>query len=260
MLGLAETQSAIAAALLRGDTSLAPPALVGGADTAARFAIHVRHYETSLRNALVEKFPASVWLLGTRRFAAAATAYVRAQPPQSPCIAEYGRDFPAFVAGFPGLRDLPYVESFVELDRLSGRASIAVASPSLGWQAIAGVGVVPLLEARVELQPGLAYLRADHPVDELLRVYLSGRAPDTFSMAACDARLEVYGARGALRVKRLEPAQFVFRVALVGGATVGDAASRALDADAGFDAGRGVRELAASGLVVALRSTAEDRQ
>jgi hypothetical protein len=116
-----------------------------------------------------------------------------------------------------------------------------------------------LLEARIELQPGLAYLRADHPVDELLRVYLSGRAPDTFSMAACDARLEVYGARGALRVKRLEPAQFVFRVALIGGATVGDAASRALDEDAAFDAGAAVRALAASDLVVAVRSAAENR-
>jgi hypothetical protein len=46
--------------------------------------------------ALVEKFPATGWLVGSRFVSLAARSYVLEHPPRKPCIAEYGEDFLIF--------------------------------------------------------------------------------------------------------------------------------------------------------------------
>jgi hypothetical protein len=53
-------------------------------------------------------------------------------------------------------------------------------------------------------------------------------------------------------VNRLSRAEFVFRRAVAGGVTLGDAAVSALDADDHFDVGRALVGLAIDGLIVAI--------
>jgi hypothetical protein len=65
MPALADIQSAIRDALVRGDRSVLAPILSGGADPAHRLAIHQRHYAASLTRALLDRFPATVWLVGS---------------------------------------------------------------------------------------------------------------------------------------------------------------------------------------------------
>ena len=64
MPALSEIQSIIRQAVVAGQTSELEPLLAGGGQARARFEIHRRNYEASLTNALLEKFPASVWLAG----------------------------------------------------------------------------------------------------------------------------------------------------------------------------------------------------
>src|SRR5690606_24034634 len=174
MLPLAELQAQIAHAVVSGDCERAAAALAGGADPARRLAVHARHFMTSLTAALREKFPATTWLLGTDLVTAAARAYVRLRPPRRPCIAEYGADFAAFLGDFDGARALPYASAFAALEWTVGRASIAVAAPPLAWPDLARLGAEGLLDATLELQPGLEYLRFPWAVDELMQMYLSG--------------------------------------------------------------------------------------
>lgn len=250
---LADTQAAIAQAMVTGEPRLAPATLVGGSDAQSRFGIHLRHYHASLSTALREKFPATAWLLGAHLFQAAASAYVRERPPQTPCIAEYGRAFPSFLACFEPAARLRYVESFAALDWLLGRVSIAVDAKSLAWHDLASAGPSLLLNATFKLQPGLGYLRAGYPVDSVMQLYLSDQEPEVLEISACEASIEVSGSRGSFRITRLDPATFVFRHALSRGETVSDAAGRSLDIKGLFDPGQALRELVASGLVIALK-------
>lgn len=250
MSRLADIESAVAAALLAGDPRLAPTALVGGHDPRARFTVHIRNYQASLRVALLEKFPATTWLLGGNLVSRAAAAYVRQHAPCTPCIAEYGNTFPAFIADFDGIENKPYVQSFARLEWALGRAAIAVDETALDWHAFASVTAEALLDAEVGLQPGVDYIRATHPVDALIQLFLSDTEPDSLELPAGETLIEVRGSRGAIGIGRLDDGDFAFRDALAAGRNIGEAATAALDADPDFDAGRALRELVNQALVI----------
>ena len=69
------------------ETARVVPVLVGGTRPEHRLAIHQRHYVASLTRALVERFPATVWLVGSELVTHVATSFVREHPP-SRCIAD----------------------------------------------------------------------------------------------------------------------------------------------------------------------------
>jgi hypothetical protein len=123
---LADIQSHLRAAIVRGDTAAIAPLLVGGRDVETRLAIHRRHYETSLVTALLGKFPATVWLVGTPFVAEAARHFVRECPPHGPCIAEYGEAFPQCVSTRPTADRVPYLREFERLATLPLLVMIAV--------------------------------------------------------------------------------------------------------------------------------------
>jgi hypothetical protein len=120
MLSLRDLQANVRRAIVCGDVGAIAPLLVGGGDSRTRLAIHRRHYRASLVNALLEKFPATVWLTGSAFPTEAARQFVAAHPPDHPCIAEYGKEFPAFLAALPTAAHLPYLRDFAELERRVG--------------------------------------------------------------------------------------------------------------------------------------------
>jgi len=77
--------------------------------SAPRFEIHRRHFIHSVTASLEKTFPAVVNLVDARFFAFAADAFIRAHPPVSPCLFEYGADLPEFLETFPACASLPYL-------------------------------------------------------------------------------------------------------------------------------------------------------
>jgi hypothetical protein len=224
--------------------------LVGGVDPARRLEIHRRHYESSLVTSLRERYPASAWLVGVDVLTEAAQAFVRSNPPRRPCIAEYGDEFPEFLARHDRLATSPYVRSFAELEWAVAQVSIAIDRPPLAWSRLAGIDTQTVLASKVLLQPGIRYQRSEWPIDELMTMYLSDSAPDAYALHASPQCLEVRGARGSLRIDRLDPASCAFRQALLDGQPLGAAAETALDCDPAFDAGQALVTLFAAGMVV----------
>jgi hypothetical protein len=247
---LAEIQRQLRRAIVGGDITTIVPILVGGKHPRERLAIHRRHYETSLVNAILGKFPATGWLAGTPLLREAAAAFVRQHPPTAPCIAEYGEDFPRFLSLFAGTESLLCLRWLSELEWHIGHASIAVDQPALTLQDLARHRE-QLADAVLTLQPGLRYLSNPWPVDELLTLYLRNAEPDAYSLSPAHVWLELCGSRGAFRYTRLEHAVFVFRWAVANGESIGAAAERALEADANFDIGGAFARFVTDGFVTA---------
>lgn len=260
MLPLADVQRRIRNAVVGDDFSAAAPLLIGGVDAKRRLSIHRRHYETSLVAALMGRFPATGWLMGTAMVESAARVFVRAQPPTAPCIAEYGRDFPRFLAERPGFEHVPYLQAFADLDWHLGRLAVAVDVPAVTRDSIAAVPPDQLADTRLAIQPGTHYVEASRPVDDLIRLYLENDAPDRIELPEADVWIEVRGARGAFRFARLTRATFAFRVALASGLSIGDSAERAWAADASFDPGVALALLVDAGLVIAIDGRAHDER
>jgi hypothetical protein len=252
---LDDLQRSFARAMTSGDGA-ALAAELGDACAESRLAIHLRHYETSLAGALLDKFPACAWLLGTSLVRDAARAFVRARPPREPCIAEYGLDFPAFLADHEVTRALPYVETFAALELAVAQVSIEVSRPPLAWSALARLGPERLLDATLVLQPGLRYVHSPWRVDDLMAMYLSGTEPERFVLEQSPAHIEVKGTRGDVRLARLDGATFLFRAELAAGGTIAGAADAALESTSTFDAGAALRDLVEAGLVVVVHEPA----
>jgi len=175
MRTLAEIQLQFRDAVVHAGAEVGP-LLIGGSDPVKRLMIHRRNFETSLVDALLGKFPATGWLVGTPFLQQAADRFIREHPPQAPCIAEYGAAFPDFLSQCPGTGHLPYVGEFAELEWHVGQVAIAID------------------DARC--------MRATWPVDELMKFYLTDTAPDHFELSPIDGWIEVHGGRGQFRLRR----------------------------------------------------------
>ena len=228
---IADLQGDITGAMLTGSDLLRAP-IIGGADPNRRFAIHRRHYAASVTRTIVERFAATVWLVGSAPIVDAATAFVQEHPPTRPCMAEYGHAFLAFLESRSDDALPAYVSQFAAIDWHMGRVAIAADAPAI--TSPAHYDRAGIADARMSLQNGVAYLLLDWSLDELMAFYLSGNAPDAYALRVESVFLEIRGSRGVLRMQRLSRGEFVFRSALARGSTLGEAASAAADLDAAF--------------------------
>lgn len=257
---LVELQSQLRSAVTGGDAAGLAPLLFGHGAPDRRLTIHRRHYETSLTNALLQKFPATAWLLGTPLLTAAALRFVRAHPPTAPCIAEYGESFPEFLSMLPETARFPYIRSFSELEWHLGQIAVAIDEPAIALGELAALDIDQLPDLTLRLQPGLRYLRSDWPVDELMKLFLSDAAPDSFALSGTKCRLELQGSRGAFNLSQLTAHDFAFRTSIAEGATVGMAAQAAIAANATFDIAAAFSSLFSTGLVTAVALAEEASQ
>ena len=159
MLTLADIQAGIRDAVVNGNDAAVAPVLSGGAYPEHRLAIHRRHYMASLTRALVERFPATVWLVGSELVTHVAASFVREHPPSRPCIAEYGDGFPRYLGAHPSAESLPYLTQFAELEWHLGCLALAT-----------------------EESANVQYVHLDWALDELIGLYLTDTAPDTYAL------------------------------------------------------------------------------
>jgi hypothetical protein len=249
---LADLQFEIRQAVIAGDETRIAGLLAGGQHPGKRLQIHRRHYETSLITALLGRFPATVWLVGSPFVTEAARNFVRQYPPKKPCIAEYGENFPGFLAARPAAGRAPYLEDFAVLEWHIGNVSIAIDQPAVTIEELSTVPADSVANVVVTVQTGLRYLRASWPVDDLMKLFLTDTAPGTLRFEPGDAWIEVSGARGEFRINRLACGEFIFRTSIVAGRSLGDAAEAALDTDDSFDPGAALARVVSEGLVTAI--------
>ena len=138
-MSLADLQRQMRDAVVSGDSAAIGPLLVGGQNASKRLAIHLHHYEASLTAAVVGRFPATGWLVGSHRLEGAARQFVHDHPPTAPCITEYGSKFPGFLATWPETTHLTYVPAFADLDWHLGRLAASVDLSAVGRDRLAAI-------------------------------------------------------------------------------------------------------------------------
>ena len=249
---LADIQAEMRRALVFGETDGVVPILAGGGHFIRRLEIHQRQYVSSLVSALLGKFPATIWLVGERLVAAAARDHVRRFPPQAPCIAEYGEDFPRFLATHSGAERIPYLRRFAELEWHAGHVSIGADATFVSVEQLAAIPADVLPSVKLCLQSGARYLQAEWPVDELIKLYLTESAPDRLEFEPAHVWLEIRGSRGEFNITRLDAPEFAFRESLKRGLSITNAVENALAVDPAFEPDSALVTLLAGGLIAAI--------
>ena len=137
-----------------------------GADPASRFAVYRNNVHSALINALCTAYPVTLQLVGDEFFCAMAGLYVRAHPPTSPLMSEYGSTLAEFIQGFEPAASVPYLADIARLERLRVCAYHAADCLSLDQQAVlqALQGQADLGGLHLQLVPSLGTLDSPYAV------------------------------------------------------------------------------------------------
>ncbi|MFV0408718.1 MAG: putative DNA-binding domain-containing protein [Paracoccus sp. (in: a-proteobacteria)] len=153
-----------------------------GGDAARRFAVYRNNVAVALCEALSDNFPVVTSLVGREFMLAAARIFITDHPPQTPVLAEWGEDFPDWLASFGPAASLAYLPGIARLEQLC-RASInARDAAPLDPRAIAAMPPEALADWRPRLHPSTRFFVTRWP---LLRIRAhalglpAGEAPET---------------------------------------------------------------------------------
>jgi hypothetical protein len=248
---LREVQHVIARAVVAGDVGAAAAAIVADAPGAAeRLQIYRNHYLITLTDALAATFPVVQRLVGEAFFRATARHFAGVCPPTSPCLFEYGGDFPAYLAALPQAASLAYLADVALLEWALNEAQHAPDAVRLDVPALAARPPAGLKALVLPLHPSCRLVVSRYPIDRIWRANRSCAVAETIELAAGGVRLLVHRDGGEVGWRRLSPAPFTFVAELLRGRPLAAAAGEALGAEPGFDILAFAAELAESGLLL----------
>ncbi|MBF7729674.1 HvfC/BufC N-terminal domain-containing protein [Pseudomonas sp. N040] len=148
-----------------------PPGLVSwnGSDPAQRFAVYRNNVLASLLGALADTYPVCQAMVGAAFFNAMASQYVRAVPPVSPVLVNYGESFADFVENFAPAASVPYLADLARLEWCYVQAFHAADAAAVPLTELAGLlgDERRLAQLCFTLQPSLSVLRSSFAVASL---------------------------------------------------------------------------------------------
>src|SRR5258708_29310981 len=88
-----------------------------GKGAVKRYNVYRNNVTVSLIDALAAVFPATQRITGAAFFRAMARFHIRATPPRSPLLFEYGRDFPRFIETYEYAQPMPWLADVARVAR-----------------------------------------------------------------------------------------------------------------------------------------------
>jgi len=248
---LSEVQAEFAAALL--DPAAVVPGTVAdpeGKPTPRRFAVYRNNVTVGLVNTVSGSFPAVKRIVGDDFFAAMAIAYVRAEPPTSPVLLEYGNGFADFIAGFEPAGSLPYLADVARIEWAWHEAYHAAEAQSLGPDDLAGIAESDLPALIFSMHPTLRVVRSVYPTLIIWRMNTNDEPVVPVDLGAGGEDTVIVRPEATVDVRHLPAGGAIFIETLAEGRTLSEAAERAAESDEGFDLSASIAGLIDAGAVV----------
>jgi hypothetical protein len=246
MHSLSELQHALRDALLGGEAGVATAVVLGdGLEPDARLALYRHHVFTTLTDALATTFPVVCRLVDARFFAYAADRYIRAHPPSTPCLFEYGGEFADFLAAFPATQHLAYLPDVARLEWALHRAYHAGGAPPIDPDRLRAVPADAMPQLVLHLDSSISLLGSDWPVDRIWRANqpAAGTETATIDLDGDPVYLEIRRIDDDAVMRRLDPDVHAFRTALACRHTLARAADIALATNPSFDLASALHDL-----------------
>jgi hypothetical protein len=243
---------AFAPALL--DPDRPAPSLVSGPNGKAarkRYNVYRNNVTVSLIEALAAVFPSTMRITGADFFRAMARFHVRATPPSSPLLFEYGHDFPDFIEHYEYARSMPWLADVARIERTWLDAYHAAEARPLAPRDLASIPAEALADTILTPHPAARIARSHFPA---VAIFAENRDDDPVG------RIEATGPEDALvtrphlevMVRRLPPGGAVFLMRLIAGEPLGAAAAAALAESPEFDLSANIAGMLAAGVFTAI--------
>jgi hypothetical protein len=242
--------SCYAAAFAPGliDPAQPTPAMLGGPagkGAIARYNVYRNNVTVSLIDALAAVYPAVQRITGDEFFRAMARSHVRATPPASPLLFEYGRDFPAFIESYEYASALPWLADVARIERAWLDAYHAADAEPLSANALAAIPAERLAEAVFVAHPAARILCSRFAAVTIFATNREGSTDRTDASAPEDALVTRPDAE--VVVRHLPEGGAVFLRSLMAGQPLGEAAAAALDSSQCFELAANIAGLIQAG-------------
>ena len=214
--------------------------------------VHHNTVVKGLVDALADNYPTVERLTGRDWFTASAVEYVQAYPPSLPMLALYGAGFADFLAGFGLATEFSYLPEVARIDRLWIEAYFERDATALPADALARLAPEELFERRLKLHPAV---RFGWFSNSAVTIWLRHRPPESVPTV-----LEIDGSpegilltrpRGTVEPIRIDEATCAFLTHIRDGATLGAAATTALEMNVDADVAKRLAELICAGALAA---------
>jgi hypothetical protein len=246
-----------AAAFAPGLTNPAHPAPADvvcrpGKGSIKRYNVYRNNVTVSLIDALADIYPAVQRITGVEFFRAMARFHVRATPPVSPLLFEYGRDFPAFIEAYEYAREMPWLADTARIERAWLDAYHAADLPVLAAEALAAIDPAQLSALRLRPHPATRIVRSIYPAVAIFTMNKTeGEVSSLCSSVAEDAL--VTRPEQDVIVSCLPAGGAAFLGELIEGATLASAAAAAFEETATFDLSANLAGMISAGVFTAIQ-------
>jgi len=232
-----------------------PAAVTGPNKKAAvkRYDVYRNNVTVSLINALAAIFPATQRITGMEFFRAMARFHVRATPPTSPLLFEYGRDFPGFIERYEYAQSMPWLADVAQIERAWLDSYHAADMETLRPQALASIPPERLSDVVFVPHPAARIVCSEFAAVSIFAANRSEGGPDPIeTVAPEDALITRPGLE--VVVRHLPPGGATFLARLMSGETLGRAASAAFEASTLFDLPANIAGMIGAGVFTAIDS------
>jgi hypothetical protein len=199
-----------------------------------RYNVYRNNVTVSLIDALAAVYPAVQRITGVEFFRAMARFHLRATPPTSPLLFEYGRDFPTFIEGYEYAREMPWLADTARIERAWLDAYHAADLPVLSAETLAAIDPATLAEARFIAHPATRIVRSRYPAVAIFTMNKTDAPVTPLCSSDAEDALVTRPAHDVL-VSRLPAGGAAFLMQLLDGGSLGEAVAAALEEAPSFD-------------------------
>src|SRR5215475_9737576 len=215
----------------------ATPTIVSGPhgkEAVRRYDVYRNNVTVSLIDALAAVYPAVQRITGVDFFRAMARSYIRAAPPTSPLLFEYGREFPAFIERYEHASSMPWLADAARIERAWLDAYHAADAEPLPPAALAAVPQEKLADLVFIAHPATRIVRSRFSA---VTIVASNRGNEPVGRIDASIPEDALITRPDLEVmlRRLPPGGATFIESLMSGRSLGEAAASALEISSAFD-------------------------
>jgi hypothetical protein len=223
-----------------------------GKGAVKRYNVYRNNVTVSLIDALVAIYPAVQRITGAEFFRAMARFHVRATPPTSPLLFEYGRDFPAFIESYEYAQDMPWLADVARIERAWLDAYHAADARPLPAATLAEVPSDRLGDIIFRAHPTTRIVRSAYPAVAIFAMNRADGPVTSLKSSAAEDAL-VTRADMEVEVRLLPPGNATFLASLIEGETLAEAASKALDETSSFDLSASIAGMIEAGVFTRLQ-------
>jgi hypothetical protein len=232
-----------------------PAGIVGpnGKSAVKRYNVYRNNVMVSLIDALAAVYPATQRITGAEFFRAMARFYVRAFPPRSPLLFEYGHEFPDFIERYEYARPMPYLADTARIERAWLDAYHTADVLPLAASDLAVIPSEFLADVVFVAHPATCIVRSQFPALSIFVANRGGGPVDRIETSTSEDTL-ITRPDQEVTVRRLPPDGAEFLTQLLLGQPLGDAAALALETTPNFDLAHNIAGMIEAGVFASLRA------